>query len=389
MQYPYFSVTPLTGDYFLVKTKLSSTVLTQNEGIASLLNWRDKCQRASATSLSTTRDASLCQTSSVASDTSRHLNIFDHKMREEETIRNDLSQCVPIVLDTLFSILVDSDDAEMFQNLDNRVFKYLTKCIRLLLGAGDSCGSTPTLRRQNRQSHESENFIADLDMYIDQMFSHSLAYDKLLEILTDMTDNPLLVPHEMQNCMDVLHYLIKFIVRSYMLYAKNKNDQNQQKIFEEKMEKLFKSLTQFMLVKYDLLHNAKSTCLRNVVKSIPEVIKVFGKNKLAELLKEMLVAVACSVHLLEEKILFIRGLIHSEIFQESECHFILLPVISQELGNTLGQCCNTRLEGYQIVSKDTVTKACTETFGDLMDTLYSIRKRHSMMMTGLHGKHNR
>ena len=80
------NLTLLSKDSFAVQTTLCSTKLTQNEGLLSLLKWRDEPQRLN-----------------------ENLNIFNQKVNGKEFVK-----FLPDVLDALFSILTENPDSEQY-----------------------------------------------------------------------------------------------------------------------------------------------------------------------------------------------------------------------------------------------------------------------------------
>jgi hypothetical protein len=159
------NLTPLTKDSFIVQTTLCSTKLTQNEGLLSLLKWKDDPERLG-----------------------EHLNVFNQKVNGEEFVK-----FLPDVLDALFSILTDNKtDNKKREEILAKVFKSLIKVIHVI---------TEDTRYQQ--------FVPVLDMYIQENFSATLAYDKLLPLLKECIDDATLKPSDLANAMKSLRYIFK------------------------------------------------------------------------------------------------------------------------------------------------------------------------------------
>jgi dedicator of cytokinesis protein 1 len=151
----------LPKDTFLVQTTLCSTKLTQNEGLLSLLKWRDEPHKLK-----------------------ENLNIFNQKVNGKEFVK-----FLPDVLDALFSILTENPDSEEY---DDKVFKSLIYVIHLI---------TEDTRYQQ--------FVPVLDVYIQENFSATLAYNKLLVVLKECVDNATLKPMDLIQAMKSLKYIFK------------------------------------------------------------------------------------------------------------------------------------------------------------------------------------
>ena len=103
------SLTPLS-ETFCIKTTLASTKLTQNEGLSSLLKWRAEPRSIQ-----------------------RSLQMFERKINSDELVK-----FIPDVLDALFSILMETEEGNKFNNFENVVFKNIIKCISLITEEGAS-----------------------------------------------------------------------------------------------------------------------------------------------------------------------------------------------------------------------------------------------------------
>ena len=329
---------------FIVETTLVSTMLTQNEGLSSLLKWRNE---------------------PIALQ--RNLREFDLKINSDELVK-----FIRDVLDALFSIMMETEGTYRFNNLENQVFKNLIKCISLITEEGDYKSKAPA---KNPKHH----FIPILELYINENFYHMLAYDKLLDVLAELLENAVRTPAEVAKVLECLKYVFKFIVKSRLLYSefhKEHKEEANQGYFEEKLKEVLDSLTRLMSYQSKELHNAQSACLRNMIQSMPDLAKVYSQKKLAEVLKGMIKALP-EEQLEDVKLDVIKELIRSDIFKDRDCRLILLPQITHELRQILERCQNTTLRRNIAVAgkKDTErVEQCTSTLGEVLDVLYAISR---------------
>ena len=319
----------------------------------------------------------------------------------EETTRNSLIKCMPAVLDTIFSILCDTQDSEKFNGLEDCVFKAFTKCIRLVgPSQTERCMSrSATIMEAGRRFGRRGSLIADLDFYVQKVFSHTSAHCKLLHTMNNVVENAQSRPQELKNAMEVLGSIIKFAARSCVLYS-TKHDGQWNAEFENLLSRSLSSLQRFMTYTAYELHNAQSACMRSIVQSIPDLTEVYSKAKLAVFFQKLVNSLP-EGHLLEERLSFIKGLIRSKLFQDSQCRLTLLPVISQEITNSLSQqknnTCRVRRESefccmvVNLVRSDSfnlrMSKYCTDILGDLFDTLHNTKEASNGMARSLTGSY--
>ena len=342
------------NETFVVKTTLASTKLTQNEGLSSLLKWRNEPRTIQ-----------------------RSLQMFERKINGDELVK-----FIPDVLDKLFSILMETEEDHKFNNFENVVFKNIIKCISLITEEGvpektAGAGGGEYMRKPQPTSVKHHHFIPVLELYILENFYHRLAYEKLLDVLKVIAENTQLSPREAENTMEVLKYLFKFIVRSRLLYTEY-DQGGQQEEFEDKLKEVLDSLKDIMFYRAKEAQKAQSACMKNLIASIPDLSKVISQKKLSEVLKSMICALPDD-QLEEEKMDIIKDLIQSQIFQDRECRIIILPEITKELkgilerSQTMTLCRNGSTTSATESRK--LLEQCTKTLGDVLDALHKVNNK--------------
>ncbi|XP_044743403.1 dedicator of cytokinesis protein 1 isoform X2 [Chrysoperla carnea] len=282
-------------DNFVISTNVCSTKLTQNVDLLGLLNW---------TSHEHTLKESLTKLMHVDG---------------EEVVK-----FLQDVLDALFNILMQNNDSELF---DNMVFQSLLFIIGLV------------------SDRKYQHFQPVLDLYIQESFSATLAYDKLIAVLkyyvdtaansTDSSDTLLL------KAMKSLQYIIRFIVRSKILfnelYGLKEKDS-----FETNFIQLLQSLTNLMSYATDSTLLVQGACLKFLPSTISDIILVFDPIKLSVILTDLLKKVP-SNRLVKQKMMTVNDIIHSKLFLYPECRAVFLPVICTQVKELL----ESNEEGYR------------------------------------------
>jgi len=75
---------------------------------------------------------------------------------------------------------------------------------------------------------------------------------------------------------------------------------------------------------------AEGVCLKEIPTVIGDLVKVFPKRKLSE----HLVALCCVVpqgKLTGTKLACVMDIVHSEVFIDTECRFLLLPMVTENI----------------------------------------------------------
>lgn len=154
------------------------------------------------------------------------------------------------ILDALFDILVQNNDPLRYDDL---VFQCLLLLIEIV------------------SDKKYQHFQSVLDLYINESFSSTLAYDKLINVLErhflnafnsiEKDPNPLMInesdrPSErkLYKTIKNLQYIMKFIIRSRILYA-NMFEDRDRFAFETRLEELIGLFVQLIAMPNPLLRS--------------------------------------------------------------------------------------------------------------------------------------
>ena len=213
------------------------------------------------------------------------------------------------VLDALLIILMENTN----ERNDKQIFKTLVETIWLI----------------TEEDSKVSQFVPVLETYINESFSALFAFDKLLRLLIDEVDNAQINSQNVTKFMKCLLYIFKFIVKSWELFSKEKNEGDYEK-FQESLDQVFKSLERLMHTKSRDLVVAQRFCLKNLILSIPDLTKVYDETKLA-LVVVNLNGKLEKGHLDDSKINTMKEVVLSPLFDNAQCRDILMPIMTKNI----------------------------------------------------------
>ncbi|XP_069695131.1 dedicator of cytokinesis protein 1 isoform X3 [Periplaneta americana] len=295
-------------DSFTIQTNVCSTKLTQNVDLLGLLNW-----------------------------VSHPEGLKDSLAALMKVDGEEVVKFLQDVLDALFNILMQNSDSDLY---DNMVFECLLYIIGLV------------------SDRKYQHFQPVLDLYIQESFSATLAYNKLIVVLkyhidnansNDSQDKDLLL-----KTMKSLQYCMRFIVRSRQLFSELNEGKGQQQ-FELSLKQLLQSITGMMCYNTDSTLLVQGACLKYLPFTIPDILTVFSATELSALLTELINKLPPN-RLTKQKMMTVNDIVHSKLFQYSDCRTVLLPVITSHIKELLE-------------SRDEV-ELCVKILGDIMELLF-------------------
>ncbi|XP_025026314.1 dedicator of cytokinesis protein 2 [Python bivittatus] len=271
-------------DSFAISTLICSTKLTQNVGLLGLLKWRMKPE--------------------LLKENLEKLKIVDGE---------EIVKFLQDTLDALFNIMMEHSHSDSYDIL---VFDALIYVIGLIA------------------DRKFQHFNTVLEAYIQQHFSATLAYKKLMAVLKTYLDTssrgeqcePIL------RTLKALEYVFKFIVRSRTLFSQLYEGKELAE-FEEAMRSLFESINNLMRSQLKTTILLQMAALKYIPSVLQDVETVFDVRLLSQLLREFFTCIPAKLQ--KQKVQSMTEIVCSSLFKKQECRDILLPVITKELKELL------------------------------------------------------
>ncbi|XP_059611933.1 dedicator of cytokinesis protein 1 isoform X1 [Phlebotomus argentipes] len=286
-------------DFFVIETNLCSTKLTQDVALLGLLNW-----------------------SSNLDGLENSLNAI-MGVKPEEVVK-----FLQDILDALFCILVQNNDPSKYDDL---VFRCLLRLIEIV------------------SEIKYQHFQSVLDLYINESFSATLAYDKLINVLQTHIKNainstPTVIQPEICTPIETemegllykitknLQYIMKFIIRSRILFA-DLNDNKDRVFFEQSLDDLLTSFKNLIACPNNLLRSQGAT-LKYLHVITSDLMKVYSPIRLSQFIVDIILNIPPG-RLTQSKMMCIKDMIDSKLFKLQECRSIILPVFCQQIKEKL------------------------------------------------------
>ncbi|XP_010074175.1 PREDICTED: dedicator of cytokinesis protein 2, partial [Pterocles gutturalis] len=253
-------------DAFYISTLVCSTKLTQNVGLLGLLKWRMKPE--------------------LLQENLEKLKIVDG----EEVVK-----FLQDTLDALFNIMMEHSHSNEYDIL---VFDALIYIIGLIA------------------DRKFQHFNTVLEAYIQQHFSATLAYKKLMTVLKTYLDTssrgeqcePIL------RTLKALEYVFKFIVRSRTLFSQLYEGKEQTE-FEESMRRLFESINNLMKSQHKTAILLQVAALKYIPSVLRDVEMVFDAKLLSQLLYEFYTCIP-PVKLQKQKVQSMKEIVRGNLFKK-------------------------------------------------------------------------
>ncbi|KAL0276596.1 UNVERIFIED_CONTAM: hypothetical protein PYX00_004139 [Menopon gallinae] len=297
-------------DYFYISTNVCSTKLTQNVELLGLLNW------------------------------SGRLDDLEYSLKALMKVDGkEIVKYLQDVLDALFNILMQNSDSELYDDL---VFK----CILHIIG----------LVADRKYQH----FEPVLDVYIEESFSATLAYNKLMVVLKSHVESASANEEKKDfylKLMKSLQYVFRFIVRSRMLFSELYGGKGQEQ-FELSLKALLNSIVDLMgddAQDAQHVRLIQGSCVRHLPSAIPDILKVFKAQDLSYIFAELIKKIPTQI-LVKHKLTTVNELVKGPLFLIPESRAILLPAITCLIRNLLE-------------SRNEVDH-CVAVLSDIMELLY-------------------
>ncbi|XP_019570416.2 dedicator of cytokinesis protein 5 isoform X1 [Rhinolophus sinicus] len=275
-----------TKDSFQIATLICSTKLTQNVDLLGLLNWRSNSQ-----------------------------NIKHNLKKLMEVDGGEIVKFLQDTLDALFNIMMEMSDNETYDFL---VFDALVFIISLI---GDI---------------KFQHFNPVLETYINKHFSATLAYVKLSKVLNfyvanagDSSKTELLFV-----ALKALKYLFRFIIQSRVLYLRFYGQSDDGDEFNNSIRQLFLSFNILMDRPLEEAVKIKGAALKYLPHIINDVKLVFDPTELSELFCKFIQSIPDN-QLVHQKLNCMTKIVESNLFQQSECRDVLLPLLIDQLSGQL------------------------------------------------------
>ncbi|XP_015108826.1 dedicator of cytokinesis protein 3 isoform X1 [Diachasma alloeum] len=293
-----------------ITTLLCSTKLTQNVDILSLLQWKahpDKISEALGRVL---------------------------RLDGEELVK-----FLQDILDALFAMFHTEDGNSTTHS--GLVFQVLVSIFSLL------------------EDSKFEHFKPVMDAYISGHFAAALVYKGLLSSVQHCAEWVTAAEKQepIMKCFRSLEYIFKFIIQSRLLFARATAGQYEDS-FRRDLFSVFVALNKMLTIPYEMVQDSQRALLMSVSAVFEELTQLLPALEVAKLTCTMLDSIPRDPppQLIQAKLLAIKNLVTSSLFQDDESRNLLLSTMCRHLKIHLARREELRM--------------CTEILGEILSFLH-------------------
>lgn len=293
-----------------ITTLLCSTKLTQNVDILSLLQWKTHPDK-------------------IAEALTRVLRLDGE----------ELVKFLQDVLDSLFSMFHTEDGNSTAHS--GLVFQVLVSIFSLL------------------EDSKFEHFKPVMDAYISGHFAAALVYKGLLSSVQHCADWVTAAEKQepIMKCFGSLEYIFKFIIQSRLLFARATAGQYEDS-FKRDLYCVFAALNKMLTLPYEMVLMSQVALLLSISAVFEQLMEVLPVLEVAKLACTMLDSVPREPppQLMQVKLVAIKNLVTSTLFQDDESRNLLLATICRHLRRHLERREELRM--------------CTDILGEILSFLF-------------------
>ncbi|XP_015607824.1 dedicator of cytokinesis protein 3 isoform X2 [Cephus cinctus] len=293
-----------------VHTLLCSTKLTQNVDLLSLLQWKAHPER-------------------ISEALGRVLRLGGE----------ELVKFLQDILDALFSMFHTEDGNSTAHS--GLVFQVLVSIFSLL------------------EDSKFEHFKPVMDAYISDHFAAALVYKGLLSSVQHCADWATAAEKQepIMKCFRSLEYIFKFIIQSRLLFARATAGQYEDS-FKRDLYCVFAALNKMLSIPYDMVLLSQVALLLSISAVFEQLMAVLPVLEVAKLTCTMLDSVPREPppQLMQAKLVAIKNLVTSKLFQDDESRNLLLLTI----------CRHLRIH----LARREELRSCTDILGEILSFLH-------------------